>query len=95
MRKMLISAVGIALILALPAAATGGSGESAKAHHVKRVTLHETLEHRFDAHHRVGTDVLRHAGKDVGIDSFTEYFNPRKDVFRFALALKYGMIVGR
>jgi len=95
MRKLLITAVGMAMIWALPAAASGGSGESAKVQHVKRVALHESAEHRFDAHHRVGTDELRHAGKTVGYDSFTEYFDPRKDVFRFALAFKYGMIVGR
>ena len=94
-RKMLITAVGIALISAVPAAATGGSGESAKAQHVKRVSLHESAAHRFGAHHRVGTDELRHAGRIVGYDSFTEHFNPDKDVFRFALALRHGQIVGR
>lgn len=76
-------------------AATGGSGELAKMQHVKRVSLHESADHRFDAHHRVGTDRLRHAGRTVGYDSFSEYFDPTKDVFRFALSFKRGQIVGR
>jgi hypothetical protein len=94
-KRMLVTAIGAALIFGAPDAATGGSVAPARFPHVKRVSLHESAEHRFDAHHRVGNDVLQHAGKVVGHDSFTEFFNARKDVFRFALALKYGMIVGR
>jgi len=97
MRKILITALGIALILLVPAAAaTSGSAESAKSQHVKRFVLHQSAAHPFDAHHVVGTDVLRRAGKIVGYDSFTERSHPRtQSVFRFALALKGGIIVGR
>jgi hypothetical protein len=85
-----LAAVGVGT-----SAATGGSGDLAQAQHVKRVSLHESTEHRFDARHRVGTDELRHAGRTVGYDSFAEYFDPTKDVFRFALSFKRGQIVGR
>jgi hypothetical protein len=90
-----LTAAVLAAACLVPAAATGGTEEPAKAQHVKRVSLHESAAHKFDAHHRVGTDELRHAGRTVGYDSFTEHFNRSKDVFRFALAFRHGQIVGR
>lgn len=96
MKKMLITVVMIALIAAVPATATSGSGDSVKAQHVKRFVLDESAAHPFDVHHYAGTDMLRHEGRLVGYDSFTGYGNPRtKSVFRFALALRHGQIVGR
>jgi hypothetical protein len=93
---MLITAVGIALISAVPATATGGSGEPAKAQHVKRFELHTHTNHVFGPRNYVGTDVLRRDGNFVGYDSYSGYSNPQtKSVFRFALALKGGMIFGR
>ena len=45
MRKILIMAVGIALIFTVPSAATGGSSEPAKAQHVRRFELHTHEPH--------------------------------------------------
>lgn len=96
MRKMLIMAVGIGLIFALPSAATGGSSEPAKAQQVRRLELHTHTNHAFGPRNYVGTDVVKHDGKFVGYDSYSGYSNPlTKSVFRFALALKGGMIFGR
>jgi hypothetical protein len=96
MRKMLIAAVGIALIFGLQPAATGESGEPAKAQLVKRFKLHTHTNHAFGPRNYVGTDVLRRDGKFIGYDSYSGYSNPQtKSVFRFALALKGGMIFGR
>jgi hypothetical protein len=96
---VMVSLIG--LTMAVPAAANSGSGDSVQARHVKaqqhvkRFVLHESVSHPFDAHRNAGTDVLRRAGKLIGYDSFTNHFNPRIVVFRFALALKHGQIVGR
>ncbi len=88
--------VGAALIFGLPAAATGGSGELVKAQHVQRFKLYTHTNHAFGPRHYVGTDVLKRDGKFFGYDSYSGYSNPRtKSVFRFALALKGGMIFGR
>lgn len=96
MRKMLITAMGLALIFGVPAAAAGGSGEQAKAPHVQRFKLHTHTNHGFGPREYVGTDVLRRHGKFLGYDSYSGYTNPEtKSVFRFALALKGGMIFGR
>jgi hypothetical protein len=95
MRKMLIIAVGIALIFTVPAAATGGSSEPAKAQHVARFQLHTHTNHAFGTHNYVGTDVLKRDGKFVGYDSYSGSSTQTKHTFRFALALKGGMIFGR
>jgi hypothetical protein len=67
-----------------------------KAEHVKRFVLHDNALHPFGPSRYAGTDELRHLGRLVGYDSFSGYANPdTKSVFRFALALKHGQIVGR
>jgi hypothetical protein len=97
MKKALIALVGIAMLAAVPAAATSSApSESQRAQHMKRFKLHTHTNRAFGPRNYVGTDVLKHDGKFVGYDSYSGYSNPKtKSVFRFALALKGGMIFGR
>ncbi len=92
-----LTAAALAAACLVPATATGGSGEPAKAQVVKRLKLITHTNHAFGQRNYVGTDVLRRRdGKFIGYDSYSGYSNPEtKSVFRFALALKGGMIFGR
>jgi hypothetical protein len=96
MKKALIALVGIAM-LAVPAAAATSSApsDSQRAQHVKRFKLHTSANHGFGPRNYVGTDVLKRHGKFVGYDSYSGYNSPTIGKFRFALALKGGMIFGR
>ena len=97
MKKALIALVGIAMLAAVPAAATSSApSESQRAKHMKRFKLHTQTNRAFGPRNYVGTHVLKHDGKFVGYGSYSGYSNPKtKSVFRFALALKGGMIFGR
>jgi hypothetical protein len=97
MKKALIALIWIALIAVVPAAATSsGPSDSPKAQHVMRFRLHANEDRHFDQRHYVGSDILKRDGRFVGYDSYSGYLHPGvKHVFRFALALKHGMIFGR
>lgn len=93
---VLVLGLGLMLGPIAMSGAAGGSGESAKAQQVLRVVMHESADHQFDGHHDAGTDVLRHNGRIVGYENFSEDFNLGPITrYRFALALNRGMIVGR
>jgi hypothetical protein len=104
MRRTLIALVAMAMLAAatssgpseFAAAASSGHSESQRAQHVKRFKLHTNTNHAFGPHNYVGTDVLKRHGRFVGYDSYSGFSDPTtKSVFRFALALKGGMIFGR
>src|SRR5690348_16344833 len=80
-------------VSAVPATATPGSGESARTQHVERFKLRTHTNHAFDPRKYVGTDVVRSpTGRFRGYDSYSGYVKGTKNIWRFALALKGGII---